>query len=83
MTIDARELSISETFKELREVVYCGVTGGDEVLIFIYAHDNEKLSLIRDFAEILLECRTGLSEANGYYVIKIIQEPVVSAFSKT
>jgi hypothetical protein len=76
MIIDARGLSFSETFKELRDIVYYGGTSRDDVLVFVDAYDNEKLNLIKGFVEILLECITVVAKANGYYVIKIVQEPV-------
>lgn len=79
MVIDARELSFSEAFKELRDVVYQGVASRDDVLVFLNAHDSEKLNLITGFVEILLECKTSVVEANGYYVVKVIQEPVARA----
>lgn len=76
MIIDARELSFDEAFKELKDVVSHGYARFDEVLIFVDAHDGEKVKLITGFAEMLLECRTGVVEANGYYVVRVNQEPV-------
>lgn len=75
MVIDARKFSFSEIFKELRDVVYQGLASRDDVLVFLNAHDCEKLNLITGFVEILLECKTLVVEANGYYVVKVIQEP--------
>lgn len=76
MVIDARELSFSETFKELREVVSLGFASRDEVSVFVDANDREKLSLITGFAEMLLGCKSRIVEVNGYYILKVIQEPV-------
>ncbi|MBI4699347.1 MAG: hypothetical protein HY758_10725 [Nitrospirae bacterium] len=76
MIIDARELSFDEAFKELKDAVSLGYAGFDEVLIFVDAHDGEKLNLITGFAEMLLECKTRVVETNGYYVVRVNQEPV-------
>jgi len=79
MIIDARDLSFDETFKELRDVVSHGFASRDEVSVFVDAHDCEKLNLITGFVEILLDCKTRIVEANGYYILKVIQEPVARA----
>jgi hypothetical protein len=79
MIIDARELSFSDAFKELREAVSQGFASRDEVLVFVDAHDSEKLSLITGFVEILLECSARVMEASGYYLVKVIKEPVAGA----
>lgn len=79
MVIDARELSFYEVFKELREVVSRGHASCEEVSVFIDAHDCEKLNFIEGFLEILLECKTRVVEANGYYILKILQEPFAKA----
>ncbi len=79
MIIDARDLSFDETFKELRDVVSHGFACRDEVSVFVDAHDCEKLNLITGFVEILLDCKTRVVEANGYYILKVIQEPVAQA----
>ncbi|HBH61240.1 MAG TPA: hypothetical protein DDX85_05770 [Nitrospiraceae bacterium] len=76
MIIDGRDLSVDEMFKELRGVVAHGYARRDEVSVFVNAHDREKLNLITGFVEILLECNTRIVEANGYYILKIIQEAV-------
>ncbi|MEW6714056.1 MAG: hypothetical protein AB1306_03045 [Nitrospirota bacterium] len=74
MVIDARDLSFDETFKELRDVISNGFAGRDEVAVFVDARDCEKLNLITGFAEMLLECNTIVIEANGYYILKVIQD---------
>ena len=74
MIIDARDLSFDETFKELKDVVSHGFACRDEVSVFVDAHDCEKLNLITGFAKILLECNTIVIEANGYYILKVIQD---------
>lgn len=74
MVIDARDLSFDETFKELRDVMSHGQAGLDEVSVFVDARDCEKLNLITGFAKILLECNTIVIEANGYYILKVIQD---------
>lgn len=79
MVIDARDISFNETFKELKDVVTLGFASRDEVSVFIDAHDCEKLNLITGFVEILLNCKTRVVEANGYYILKVIQEPVARA----
>jgi len=79
MIIDARELSFNEAFKELRDVVSHGFASRDEVSVFVDAYDCEKLNLITGFVEILLDCKTRLVEANGYYILKVIQGPVAQA----
>ncbi len=76
MIIDARDLSFDEAFKELNDVVSHGYASRDEVLIFVEAHDCEKLNLITGFAEVLLECKTWVVEANGFYVVRVTQEAV-------
>ena len=75
MVIDARDLSFDETFKELRDVVSHGQGGLDEVSVFVDARDCEKLNLITGFAKILLDCNTIVIESNGYYILKVIQDP--------
>jgi len=79
MIIDARELSFDEAFKELKDVVSHGYAVLDEVLVFVDANDREKVNLITGFAEILLECRSRVVEANGYYVVRVRQENVFKA----
>jgi hypothetical protein len=79
MIIDARDLSFDETFKELRDIVFNGFASRDEVSVFVDAHEREKLNLITGFVEILLDCKTRVVEANGYYILKVIQEPVAQA----
>jgi hypothetical protein len=79
MLIDARELSFDEIFKELKEVVSLGYASCDEVSVFIDAHDCEKLNFIEGFLEILLECKTRVVEANGFYILKVFQGPVARA----
>ncbi|MBI4847466.1 MAG: hypothetical protein HY808_02660 [Nitrospirae bacterium] len=79
MIIDARELSFDETFKELSDVVSHGFASRDEVSVFVDAHDCEKLNLITGFVEILLDCKARVVEANGYYILKIIQGPAARA----
>ncbi len=79
MIIDARDLSFDETFKELKDVISHGYAGRDEVSVFVDAYDCEKLNLITGFVEILLDCKTRVVEANGYYILKVIQEPVAQA----
>ena len=76
MVIDARDISFDEMFKELKDVVSLGFANRDEVSVFVDAHDREKLKLITGFVEILLDCKTRVVEANGYYILKVIQEPV-------
>ncbi len=79
MLIDARELSFEETFKALREVVSRDYTSCDEVSVFVDAHDCGKLNFIEGFLEILPECKTRVVEANGFYILKVFQEPVAKA----
>ena len=79
MIIDARELSFDEVFKELRDVVSRGYASCDEVSVFVDAHDCEKLNFIEGFLEILLDCKTRVVEANGFYILKAFQEPVAKA----
>jgi hypothetical protein len=79
MIIDARELSFSDAFKELSDAFLQGFARRDEVLIFVHAHDAEKLSLITGFVEILLECSARVMEAGGYYLVQVIQEPIANA----
>jgi len=76
MIIDARELPFDETFKELKEVVSHGYASFNEVLIFVDAHDGEKVKLITGFAEILLGCKSRVVETNGYYIVRVNQEHV-------
>ena len=79
MIIDGRDLSLDEMFKEMRDVVAHGFAKSDEVSVFVDAYDREKLNLITGFVEILLECKTRVVEANGYYILKVIQVPVAQA----
>ncbi|MBI5664440.1 MAG: hypothetical protein HZC49_05045 [Nitrospirae bacterium] len=74
MIIDARELSFDDAFKELKDVVSYGYASFDEVLIFVDTYDGEKINLITGFAEMLLECKTRVVEANGYYIVRVKQE---------
>jgi hypothetical protein len=61
----------------LKEVVAQGFARRDEISVFVEAHDREKLGLITGFVEIILECKTRVVEANGYYILKVIQGPVL------
>ena len=76
MVIDVRDLSLIEAFCALRDIVSHGVASYDEVSVFVDTYDCEELNLITGFVEILLRCKTVVVEANGYYVVKVIQEPV-------
>lgn len=79
MVIDARDISFNETFKELKDIVSRGLASHAEVSVFVDAQDREKLNLITGFVEILLDCKTRVVEANGYYILKVIHEPVARA----
>ena len=82
MVIDVRDLSLSEAFCVLRDVVSRGFTSSDEVSVLVDAHNCKELDLIIGFVEILLECKTRVVEANGYYIVKICQEPVAETCSE-
>jgi hypothetical protein len=79
MIIDARELSLDEAFKGLREVVSVGYASSEEVSVFVDAGDCEKLIFLEGFLEILLDCKTRVIKGNGSYILKAFQEPVASA----
>lgn len=74
MIIDARALSYTDAFKQLKDAIACNGPQENELLVFFESSDEEKCSFIKGFAEILLDCETTLREAAGYRFLKISRQ---------
>ncbi len=73
MIIDMREIPYKEAFVQLRDAMNANESS-EEVIVFVDSHEHEKSMAITGFAEILLGCKTAVSEAGGFYMIRIIWE---------
>lgn len=73
MIIDMRGIPYKEAFVQLRDAMHASESL-EEVIVFVDAHEHEKSMAIKVFAEILLGCKSAVSETGGFYMIRIICE---------
>ncbi len=73
MIIDMRGIPYKEAFVQLRDAMNANESL-EEVNVFVDSHEHEKSMAIKGFAEILLGYKTAVSEAGGFYMIRIIRE---------
>jgi len=72
MILDLRGNSIIDSFYQIKDAVALSSFLKEDIVAFIDTHDNDKCTLIKGLAELILDCKTILEESSGFYMLKII-----------
>jgi hypothetical protein len=72
MTLDLRGISFTDSFKLIRDAAALSCFLKEDIVAFIEAYENDKCTLLKGLAELVLDCKTILEESNGFYIIKIM-----------
>ena len=82
MTIDARDMSYTDIFNELRKSAPDFYSQGEECLVFVDAHDMDKSIIIQEFIRRLWSCDSTLIESNGFYIVRVLQNSETAAVNE-
>lgn len=76
MILDVRGVPYMEIFIQVRDAVneMNSKLLPADVTVFLDSDESDKCMAVKGVAEVLLDCRAIIREANGYYVVQITRE---------